>query len=220
MEVSFVIKVAPSILSADFYKLGEEIQSIEKGGADLIHIDVMDGHFVPNITIGSLVVKAIKPQTKIPLDVHLMINNPDKYIEDFAKSGADIMSVHLEATNHIHRTIQLIKKNGVKAAVAINPATPLNGLEYILEDIDMVLLMSVNPGFGGQNFISSILPKIRQLREMITSRNLNIDIEVDGGINDKTAEAVIEAGANILVAGSYVFGCDDRQLAINNLKSS
>lgn len=220
MEVSSVIKIAPSILSADFFKLGDEIKSIENAGADLIHIDVMDGHFVPNITIGSLVVKAIKPNTNLPLDVHLMIENPDNYIESFAKNGADIISVHVEATDHLHRTIQLIKSYGVKAAVAINPATPLCELEYIIGDIDMVLLMSVNPGFGGQKFIPNVLPKIRQVREMIERKGLTIDIEVDGGVNEQTVKEVIEAGANVLVAGSYVFGNDNRELAISKLKNS
>lgn len=220
MEVSSVIKIAPSILTADFFKLGDEIKSIENAGADLIHIDVMDGHFVPNITIGSLVVKAIKPNTNLPLDVHLMIENPDNYIESFAKNGADIISVHVEATDHLHRTIQLIKSYGVKAAVAINPATPLCELEYIIGDIDMVLLMSVNPGFGGQKFIPNVLPKIRQVREMIERKGLTIDIEVDGGVNEQTVKEVIEAGANVLVAGSYVFGNDNRELAISKLKNS
>lgn len=215
-----MIKIAPSILSADFFKLGDEIKSIENAGADLIHIDVMDGHFVPNITIGSLVVKAIKPNTNLPLDVHLMIENPDNYIESFAKNGADIISVHVEATDHLHRTIQLIKSYGVKAAVAINPATPLCELEYIIGDIDMVLLMSVNPGFGGQKFIPNVLPKIRQVREMIERKGLTIDIEVDGGVNEQTVKEVIEAGANVLVAGSYVFGNDNRELAISKLKNS
>lgn len=214
-----MIKIAPSILLADFSKLGEEIASVEKGGADLIHVDVMDGHFVPNITIGPLVVESIKPITKLPLDVHLMIEQPDKYIENFVKSGADIISVHAEATNHLHRTIHLIKNSGAKAAVAINPATPLHVLDYVLDDLDMVLLMTVNPGFGGQSFIPSVIPKIRTLRELIKEKGLNIDIEVDGGVNDKTYKSVIEAGANVLVTGSYVFGREDRDVAIKKLKS-
>ncbi|OEF99078.1 ribulose-phosphate 3-epimerase [Vulcanibacillus modesticaldus] len=213
-----MIKVAPSILSADFSRLGEEIASVEKGGADLIHVDVMDGHFVPNITIGPLVVESIKPITKLPLDVHLMIDTPERYIENFVKSGADIISVHAEATTHLHRTIHLIKNLGAKASVAINPATSLNVLDYLLEDLDMILLMTVNPGFGGQAFIPATLSKIKKLKEMIREKGLEIDIEVDGGINNKTYQSVVEAGANVLVAGSYVFGAKDRQIAIKGLK--
>lgn len=213
-----MVKVAPSILSADFSRLGEEIRSVEQAGADLIHVDVMDGHFVPNITIGPLVVEAIRPTTTLPLDVHLMIENPDNYIESFVKSGADIISIHAESVNHLHRSVHLIKNLGAKAAVAINPATPLNVLEYVLQDLDMVLLMTVNPGFGGQAFIPAITPKIKTLKEMIDARNLNVDIEVDGGINDKTGKIVTEAGANILVAGSYVFGNENRGQAISSLK--
>lgn len=213
-----MVKIAPSILSADFSKLGEEISSVEKGGADLIHIDVMDGHFVPNITIGPLVVESIKPMTKLPLDVHLMIENPDRYIEQFVKSGADIISVHMEATYHLHRTIHLIKSLGAKAALALNPATPIDGLEYILEDLDMVLLMTVNPGFGGQKFIPSVLPKIKKLREMIEMKGYPIDIEVDGGISDKTIQSVTKAGANVIVAGSYIFGQRNREAAVQSLK--
>lgn len=213
-----MIKVAPSILSADFSRLGEEIRSVEQAGADLIHVDVMDGHFVPNITIGPLVVEAIRPTTTLPLDVHLMIENPDNYIESFVKSGADIISVHAESVNHLHRSVHLIKNLGAKAAVAINPATPLNELGYILQDLDMVLLMTVNPGFGGQSFIPNVTPKIKALKEMINARGLNVDIEVDGGINDKTSKIVTEAGANILVAGSFVFGNENRGQAISALK--
>ncbi|KXG43714.1 ribulose-phosphate 3-epimerase [Tepidibacillus decaturensis] len=213
-----MVKIAPSILSANFAKLGEEILSVEQAGADLLHIDVMDGHFVPNLTIGPLIVESIKPITKLPLDVHLMIENPDQYIEHFAKSGADIISVHAEATNHLHRTIHLIKKFGVKASVAINPATPLDQLEYVLDDLDMVLIMTVNPGFGGQTFIPATLPKIRKLKDIINERGLSLDIEVDGGINDKTYQSVIGAGANVLVAGSFVFGQNDRIKAITSLK--
>lgn len=217
MEVNKVIKIAPSILSANFAKLGEEIKSVEDGGADLIHVDVMDGHFVPNITIGPLVVEAIKPITTLPLDVHLMIDNPDKYIESFVKSGADIISVHAEATHHLHRTVHLIKNLGAKAAVAINPATSLSVLDYLLEDLDMVLLMTVNPGFGGQSFIPATVEKIKALKQMVDLKGLDIDIEVDGGINDRTSQIVREAGANVLVAGSYVFGNSDRKEAINSL---
>ncbi|MFX0559728.1 ribulose-phosphate 3-epimerase [Tepidibacillus infernus] len=213
-----MVKIAPSILSANFAKLGEEILSVEQAGADLLHIDVMDGHFVPNLTIGPLIVESIKPITKLPLDVHLMIENPDQYIEHFAKSGADIISVHAEATDHLHRTIHLIKKFGVKASVAINPATPLDQLEYVLDDLDMVLIMTVNPGFGGQSFIPATLPKIKKLKDIINERGLSLGIEVDGGINDKTYQSVIGAGANVLVAGSFVFGQNDRIKAITSLK--
>ncbi|GBF12193.1 ribulose-phosphate 3-epimerase [Tepidibacillus sp. HK-1] len=213
-----MVKIAPSILSANFAKLGEEILSVEQAGADLLHIDVMDGHFVPNLTIGPLIVESIKPITRLPLDVHLMIENPDQYIEHFAKSGVDIISVHAEATNHLHRTIHLIKKFGVKASVAINPATPLDQLEYVLDDLDMVLIMTVNPGFGGQSFIPATLPKIKKLKDIINERGLSLGIEVDGGINDKTYQSVIGAGANVLVAGSFVFGQNDRIKAITSLK--
>ncbi|MBP1930728.1 ribulose-phosphate 3-epimerase [Ammoniphilus resinae] len=212
-------KVAPSILSADFAKLGEEIKDVEQGGAELIHVDVMDGHFVPNITIGPLIVKAIRPYTELPLDVHLMIDNPDQYIPDFIKQGADIISVHQEACIHLHRTISLIKDLGAKASVALNPATPIQMLEPILSDLDMVLLMTVNPGFGGQSFISSVLPKIRALRKMLDERGMQqIEIEVDGGINAETAPQVVEAGASVLVAGSAVYGEADRGAAIRAIK--
>jgi len=213
-----MVKIAPSILSADFAKLGEEIKDVERGGADYIHVDVMDGHFVPNITIGPLIVEAIRPVTELPLDVHLMIENPDQYIEAFAKAGADYITVHVEASRHLHRTIQLIKSTGVKAGVVINPATPVESLKHIIEDIDMVLLMSVNPGFGGQKFISSVLPKIRQVKEMADELNPNLEIEVDGGVNEETAKLCVEAGATVLVAGSAVFNKEDRAAAISSLK--
>ncbi|MGA9226573.1 MAG: ribulose-phosphate 3-epimerase, partial [Mesobacillus sp.] len=204
-----MVKIAPSILSADFARLGDEIKDVEQGGADYIHVDVMDGHFVPNITIGPLIVEAIRPITKLPLDVHLMIENPDQYIEAFAKAGADYITVHVEASRHLHRTIQLIKSTGVKAGAVINPATPVESLKHIIEDLDMVLLMSVNPGFGGQNFISSVLPKIRQVKEMADAVNPNLEIEVDGGVNEETAKLCVEAGATVLVAGSAVFNKED-----------
>ncbi|MBT2691401.1 ribulose-phosphate 3-epimerase [Bacillus sp. ISL-55] len=213
-----MVKIAPSILSADFARLGEEIMDVERGGADYIHVDVMDGHFVPNITIGPLIVEAIRPVTKLPLDVHLMIENPDQYIEAFAKAGADYITVHVEASRHLHRTIQLIKSTGVKAGVVLNPATPVDSLKHIIEDIDMVLLMSVNPGFGGQKFISSVLPKIRQVKELADSMNPEVEIEVDGGVNEETAKLCVEAGANVLVAGSAVFNKEDRGAAIASLR--
>ena len=214
-----MVKIAPSILSADFARLGEEIKDVERGGADYIHVDVMDGHFVPNITIGPLIVEAIRPVTKLPLDVHLMIENPDQYIEAFAKAGADYITVHVEASRHLHRTIQLIKSTGVKAGVVLNPATPVESLKHIIEDVDMVLLMSVNPGFGGQRFISSVVPKIRQVKELADALNPELEIEVDGGVNEETAKLCIEAGANVLVAGSAVFNKEDRGAAIASLRS-
>ncbi|WP_394232570.1 ribulose-phosphate 3-epimerase [Niallia oryzisoli] len=213
-----MIKIAPSILSADFSKLGDEIKDVEKGGADYIHVDVMDGHFVPNITIGPLIVESIRPVTKLPLDVHLMIENPDLYIEAFAKAGADYITVHVEACRHLHRTIQLIKSFGVKAGVVLNPATPVQMIEHIIDDLDMVLLMSVNPGFGGQKFIPSVLGKIKQVKEMADQKGLTVEIEVDGGVNKETAPLCIEAGATVLVAGSAVYDQKDRQQAIAALK--
>jgi ribulose-phosphate 3-epimerase len=209
------IKIAPSILSADFADLGKEVKEAASGGADYIHIDVMDGHFVPNITIGPLIVKAVRPHTNLPLDVHLMIENPENYINDFAEAGADIISVHAEACPHLHRTIQLIKKAGVQAGVVINPATPVSAIESIIEDVDLVLLMTVNPGFGGQSFITSVLPKIREVRRLAGPDK---DVEVDGGVNEETAALCIEAGANVLVAGSAVFGKENRAQAIEKIR--
>lgn len=213
-----MVKIAPSILSADFSKLGEEIKDVERGGADYIHVDVMDGHFVPNITIGPLIVEAIRPVTKLPLDVHLMIENPDQYIEAFAKAGADYLTVHVEACRHLHRTISYIKSFGVKAGVVLNPATPVETIQHIIEDVDMVLFMTVNPGFGGQAFIPSVLPKIRQLKELIDAKGLDVEIEVDGGVNAETAKLCIDAGANVLVAGSAVYNQADRGKAIAEIR--
>ncbi|MCY7800645.1 MULTISPECIES: ribulose-phosphate 3-epimerase [Bacillus] len=216
-----MVYVAPSILSADFARLGEEIRDVEQGGADFIHIDVMDGHFVPNLTIGPLVVEAVRPITELPLDVHLMIEAPDRYIPAFAKAGADILSVHVEACPHLHRTIQLIKEQGVKAGVVLNPHTPVQQIQHVLEDLDLVLLMTVNPGFGGQSFISSVLPKIRQVKEMAEQKGLDdLLIEVDGGVNKNTARQCIEAGANLLVAGSAVYNEKDRKKAIFDIKGA
>ncbi len=216
-----MVYVAPSILSADFARLGEEIRDVEQGGADFIHIDVMDGHFVPNLTIGPLVVEAVRTITELPLDVHLMIEAPDRYIPAFAKAGADILSVHVEACPHLHRTIQLIKEQGVKAGVVLNPHTPVQQIEHVLEDLDLVLLMTVNPGFGGQSFISSVLPKIRQVKEMAEQKGLaDLLIEVDGGVNKMTARQCIEAGANLLVAGSAVYNEKDRKKAISDIKGA
>ncbi|MBP7254555.1 MAG: ribulose-phosphate 3-epimerase [Negativicutes bacterium] len=213
-----MIKVAPSILSADFSKLGEEIIKIDQAGADMIHIDVMDGHFVPNLTLGAPIVKALRTVTKLPFDVHLMINNPENLIDDFIAAGADIITIHIEAANHLHRLVQKVKSSGVKVAVSLNPATPLNTLEEILPELDMVLLMSVNPGFGGQSFIPATLNKIARLKEMIDAKKLKIDIQVDGGINLETAPKVIKHGANILVAGSAVYGSNDIKGTIAQLK--
>lgn len=215
-----MVYVAPSILSANFAKLGDEIKEAELGGADWIHVDVMDGHFVPNITIGPLVVEAIRPVTKLPLDVHLMIEQPDRYIPDFVKAGADLISVHVEACTHLHRTLHLIKQSGVKAGVVLNPATPISLIEHVLdEQLDLVLIMTVNPGFGGQAFIPSMLNKIRALREQANAKGLSgLHIEVDGGINEVTARQVAEAGANVLVAGNAVFGQTDRAEAINRIR--
>ncbi len=201
-----MIKIAPSILSADFTRLGEQVAEAEAAGADYIHIDVMDGHFVPNITVGPLVVRAVRRVTRLPLSVHLMIEAPERYLAAFAKAGADALTVHVETCPHLHRTVQQIKELGTKAGVSINPATPLVSLEEIVEYVDLILLMTVNPGFGGQKFIESSLPRIRRLREMLTTRGLRAELEVDGGINAETAPRAVAAGANVLVAGEAIFG--------------
>ncbi|MEL3972375.1 ribulose-phosphate 3-epimerase [Rossellomorea oryzaecorticis] len=214
------MKIAPSILSANFAELGKEIKDVENGGADYIHIDVMDGHFVPNITMGPMVVKAIRPLTQLPLDVHLMIENADQYIEAFADAGADYITVHVEAAPHLHRTIQLIKSKGVKAGIVLNPATPADWIKPILQDIDMVLLMTVNPGFGGQSFIPSVVPKIKQIRSWADEVNPSLEIEVDGGINPETAAICAEAGADVFVAGSAIYNQADRGEAIEALRKS
>jgi len=198
-------KISPSILSADFTRLGEEIRAVERAGADYIHIDVMDGHFVPNITIGPMIVKAVRRVTDLPLDVHLMISDPDSFIDDFAKAGATIITVHAEAVHHLHRTIQHIRNKGVKPGVVLNPATPLDILEYVIEDLDIVLLMTVNPGFEAQEFIPEVLPKIKRLRETVNRKNLDMEIEVDGGISPDTVGRASSAGANVFVAGSAIF---------------
>lgn len=211
-------KIAPSILSADFSRIGDEVRDVAAAGADYIHVDVMDGHFVPNITIGPLVVEALRKVTDLTLDVHLMIAQPDLYIPDFAAAGADIIVVHAEATNHLHRTVQLIKSLGKRAGVALNPATPLHCLDYILEDIDLVLLMTVNPGFGGQLFIEACLPKIHALRGMLDKRGLEAELEVDGGVKAGNIDRISHAGADVFVAGSAVFGSSDYASAIAELK--
>jgi ribulose-phosphate 3-epimerase len=211
-------KIAPSILSADFSRLGEEIAAIEAGGADYVHVDVMDGHFVPNITIGPLIVQAVRRVTQLPLDVHLMIADPDRYIANFAEAGADIIVVHAEATHHLHRTVQLIKSLGKRAGVSLNPATPLNVLDYVLEDLDLVLLMTVNPGFGGQSFIDACLPKIQTLRGIMDRRGIEAELEVDGGVKTDNIARISHAGADVFVAGSAVFGSPDYAATIAELK--
>ncbi|CAH0346938.1 ribulose-phosphate 3-epimerase [Bacillus sp. CECT 9360] len=213
-----MVKIAPSILSADFSRLAEEILDVERGGADYIHVDVMDGHFVPNITIGPLIVEAIRPVTKLPLDVHLMIENPESYIEAFAKAGADYITVHVEACPHLHRTIQFIKSFGVKAGVVLNPATPVSSIQHIIGEIDMVLIMSINPGFGGQTFITSVLPKISEVKALAEKHDANIEIEVDGGVNQETAKLCIQHGANVLVAGTAIYNQPDRKKAIEAIR--
>jgi ribulose-phosphate 3-epimerase len=203
------LRIAPSILASDFARLGEEVRAVEAAGADLVHVDVMDGRFVPNLTVGPAVVAALRAVTKLPIDVHLMIVEPERYVEDFARAGADLISVHLEASPHLHRTVQHIRALGKKASVAVNPHSPLDGLEVVLPELAMVLLMTVNPGFGGQHFIEAVVPKIRALRAAIERRGLDVDIEVDGGIAPETVATVVQAGANVLVAGSSVFHAPD-----------
>tara|TARA_B100001123_G_C15188415_1_gene978264 strand:- start:257 stop:922 length:666 start_codon:yes stop_codon:yes gene_type:complete len=210
--------IAPSILSADFSRLGDEVQAVEQAGADWIHVDVMDGHFVPNITIGPAVVESIRKVTKLPLDVHLMIDNADNYIADFISAGSDIITVHVEACLHLNRTVQLIKEHDILAGVVLNPATPLSSLEEILHEINLVLLMSVNPGFGGQKFIPSMLDKIQNLNEIMSHYENTIALEVDGGINPENAGEIVAAGASVLVAGSAVFNSKDYKKAIKSLR--
>ncbi len=210
--------IAPSILSADFAKLGDEIRSVEEAGADWIHVDVMDGHFVPNITIGPLVVEAASSVTTLPLDVHLMIENSDRYISDFAKAGADLISVQVEACVHLDRTIQMIKEFDLRAGVVLNPSTPLSSIEWIIEQVDLVTIMSVNPGFGGQDFIPNSLDKIRALRRMIQDQSLSILVEIDGGVNEKTIKNISDAGVDVFVAGSAIFKSPDYKKTITKFR--
>jgi ribulose-phosphate 3-epimerase len=214
------VKVAPSILSADFGRLAEEVRAVERAGADYIHVDVMDGRFVPNLTLGPVVVEAVRRATSLPLDVHLMIVEPERYVEAFIKAGASILTVHAEVSPHLHRTLQQIRSAGATPAVVLNPSTPLVMLEEVLGEVGQVLLMSVNPGFGGQSFIPATVDKVRRLRAMLEARGLadTVDIEVDGGINATTAKEVVAAGARVLVAGSYVFGAKDYAQAIASLR--
>ena len=213
-----MLKIAPSILAADFSKLAEEVKCVDSLGADYIHIDVMDGHFVPNITLGPGIVKCLRPHTELPFDVHLMIENPDQYIKDFKDAGADIITVHVEACRHLHRTLQLIKQYEMQCGVVLNPHTPLEMIKHVLQEVDWILIMSVNPGFGGQTFIPDSLNKIATLNQWRQEQNLSYVIEVDGGVNEETARLCEEAGADVVVAGSAVFNAVDRQLAIQKIK--
>ncbi len=212
------IRIAPSILSADFGRLADEVRAAEAGGADLIHVDVMDGRFVPNITVGPVVVEAVRAVTRLPIDAHLMIVEPERYVEAFAKAGADLVSVHAEVSPHLHRTLEAIRAAGAKPAVALNPSTPLSAVEWVLGDCEMVLVMTVNPGFGGQRYIDACTEKVRELRAMAEARQPKLDIEVDGGVKPENAATVAAAGANVLVAGTAVFGSRDYGQAIRALR--
>ena len=214
------VLIAPSILSADFSNLGHDIQRVEKAHADWIHVDVMDGMFVPNITIGPPVIKSLRKQTKLPFDAHLMIVDPDRFLEDFADAGCDLITVHVEACTHLQRTLAHIRKLGKKAGVALNPATPPDHIRYILGDLDLILVMTVNPGFGGQKFINAVVPKIVEIRKMLTEANLsNVRVSVDGGVNSTTAKMVLQAGADVLVAGNAIYGAPDIERAIKELRN-
>ena len=215
-----MIKLAPSILSADFARLLEDVKKVEKAGCEYLHIDVMDGHFVPNITLGPGIVKSLRKDVNMVFDAHLMIENPDNYIKEFADAGCDIIVVHQEACTHLHRTIQNIKSHGIKAGVALNPATPIETIKYVLQDVDMVLLMSVNPGFGGQSYIPVVTEKIKELKALIDKMNLDIDIEVDGGVKPSNIAEVVNAGANVIVAGSAIFNAGNIDEAVKSLREN
>ena len=215
-----MIKLAPSILSADFARLLEDVKKVEKAGCEYLHIDVMDGHFVPNITLGPGIVKSLRKDVNMVFDAHLMIENPDNYINEFADAGCDIIVVHQEACTHLHRTIQNIKSHGIKAGVALNPATPIETIKYVLQDVDMVLLMSVNPGFGGQSYIPVVTEKIKELKALIDKMNLDIDIEVDGGVKPSNIAEVVNAGANVIVAGSDIFNAGNIDEAVKSLREN
>ena len=215
-----MIKLAPSILSADFARLLEDVKKVEKAGCEYLHIDVMDGHFVPNITLGPAIVKSLRKDVNMVFDTHLMIENPDNYIKDFVDAGSDLIVVHAEACRHLHRTIQNIKSYNVKVGVALNPATSIESIKHILEDVDMVLIMTVNPGFGGQSFIESMLEKIKELKQLIDDKNLNVDIQVDGGIKPDNIHKVVEAGANIIVAGSAIFNSENIEETVSLMRKN
>jgi ribulose-phosphate 3-epimerase len=215
-----LVRIAPSILSADLGRLAAEIADVEAGGADWIHVDVMDGRFVPNITLGPIIVAAARKATRLPLDVHLMIVEPERYVEAFAEAGADVISVHVEASTHLQRTLARIRALGKRAGVVLNPHTPENAIEYVLGDLDLILLMTVNPGFGGQSFLPAVLPKVEALRKRIDRERLDIDLEVDGGVSKETARRVVDAGARVLVAGNAVFGKPDRKAAIAEIRAA
>ena len=210
-----MIKLAPSILSADFARLLEDVKKVENAGCEYLHIDVMDGHFVPNITLGPAIVQSLRKDVNMVFDAHLMIENPDQYIKEFVDAGCDLIVVHQEACKHLHRTIQNIKSYGIKAGVALNPATSIESIKYVLEEVDMVLIMTVNPGFGGQSFIESMIPKIKELKSLIDKKGLKVDIQVDGGIKPDNVDKVVKAGANIIVAGSAIFNSDDIQHTVD-----